>query len=148
MLVMGATMGLLSDFFVAKPDAVTTYDGGTSFPRELYCQYKGLMPVEVSGILASLRGVPWDAALLDEFPIVHQDSEEGPWTIAIPDDMTDSLASLKESDFGAQATAWSEATREELDWSASDFDPVVRDLVRLARLARETGKSLYLWNCL
>jgi hypothetical protein len=58
------------------------------------------------------------------------------------------LAELKGDDIGPQSLAWAEANKEELAWDASDFEPIVRDLVRLARAARTSGKSVYLWNCL
>lgn len=141
-------MGLLSAFFIAKAEDAASYGSEHPYPAGDCCQYKHLSPLQAAQILAVLRRIPYDVSLLDEFPLVHQESEDGPWTAKVPDDMTAALAELKESAISAQALAWSEATKEELAWNASDFDPIVRDLVRLARTARASGKSLFLWNCL
>jgi hypothetical protein len=141
-------MGLLSDFFIAEPVDATTYGGEDPYPAADCCQYKDLSPLQAAQILAVLRGVPYDVSLLNEFPLVHEETDEGPWTVKIPDDMVAALAQLKESDLGAQSLAWSEATKEELNWDAAEFEPIVRDLIRLARAARGSGKSLFLWNCL
>jgi hypothetical protein len=140
-------MGMLSDFFVASPSDAVTYTEDTPFPAADCCQYKDLSPLQGAQILAVIRGVPYDVSLLHEFPLVHEAGEDGPWTVKIPDDMTAALAHLKESDVGSQALAWSGATKEELNWDASDFEPIVRDLIKLAYAAQESGKSLFLCNC-
>jgi hypothetical protein len=141
-------MGLLSDFFIAKPEDASTYNGKSSFASTDCCQYKQVSPLQAAQILAVLRGIPYEASLLREFPFVHQECEDGPWTTKVPDDMTAALAHLEESEIRSQALAWSVATKEELRWRASDFEPIVRDLIKLAREAQGGGKSLFLWNCL
>jgi hypothetical protein len=141
-------MGLLSDFFVAKPADAATYGGEEPYPSSECCQYKHLSPLQAAQFLAVLRRTPYHVSLLSEFPLVHQESEDGPWTVQLPEDMTAALAELKDGDVASQARAWSEATREELAWDAAAFEPIVHDLIRLARIARRSSRSLFLWNCL
>jgi hypothetical protein len=141
-------MGLLSDFFIARPDTAKSYGGDDPFPATDCCQYKDLSPLQAAQILAVLRGVPYDVSLLGEFPLVHQVSQDGPWTAKMPDDMVARLAQLRDNEIGPQSLAWAQATQEELAWDASDFEPIVRDLARLAQAAQTSGKSVYLWNCL
>ena len=141
-------MGLLSDFFIAKPDAVKTYGGDSQLLGEDCCQYKHLSPLQAAQILAVLRGTEYDLSLLDEFPLAYEASEDGPWTVQLPDDMVSRLAELNDSDVAPQALAWARETEEELGWGAAEFESIVRDLIRLARAARASGKSMYLWNCL
>jgi hypothetical protein len=141
-------MGLLSDFFIAKPDAAKLYGGDTPFPAADRCQHKNLSPLQAAQIFAVMRGIPYDVSLLDEFPLVHEETDGGPWTVKIPDEMVTALAQLPDSEIGPQSLAWAEATAEELAWGAEDFEPIVGDLVRLAGAARASGRSMFLWNCL
>jgi len=141
-------MGMLSEFFIAEPRDVAKYDDeDAAFPEADCCRYKHLGVLEVERLCAVLRAIPFESALSD-FDVVHQESDEGPWTTKIPDDVTALLAQFQESDVAPLALAWSEATKEELGWDASGFGPIVRDLIRLARAANHSGKSLYFWLCL
>jgi hypothetical protein len=141
-------MSVLSDFFVATPDTAKLYVGHEPFPTAHYCQYKSLTPLQAAQILAVLRGTPYHVSLIGEFPLVDEKTEDGPWTVKVPDDMVTRLAELQDVEVQTQSVAWAVETKEELAWTPVEFEPIVRDLVRLARAARADGKSMYLWNCL
>jgi hypothetical protein len=141
-------MGILSDFFIANPASASSYDSGQGVPETDRTQWKGITPLQAAQMLAVLRRVPYDITLIRDFPLVHEDGEDGPWTQECPDDFVELLAIQVESDVPKVAAAWASATSTELGWSAMDFKPIVADLIRLARQAKSSGKSLYLWNCL
>jgi hypothetical protein len=140
-------MAILSDFFIADDSTTPEYDSGRQFPAEDRCQFKSISPLEAAGILSVLRGGGNRIEMLDEFPsLTPQDAEE--WIQRVPADMTSSLAALNDSQIPGIAQRCADLTAEELGWSSDDFQDVLKQLRDLARRARDTGKSMYLWNSL
>lgn len=140
-------MGILSDFFIADGPGVPDYQGGQAVPAEDRCQLKSITPLEAAGMLAVLRGDDDCLSLLDEFEVLTpEDAEE--WTMSVPSDMVQRLAAIGPSEVSAVAAEFATATIEELGWSQDDFEPVVSELSALAKRAIESGKNMYLWNCL
>lgn len=138
-------MGVLSDFFIADESPTPEYDSGSQFPAEDRCQFKSITPLEAAGILAVLRGGGDRIEMLDEFPsLTPQDADE--WIQRVPPDMTSALAALNDAQMPDVAQQCADLTAEELGWSSDDFQDVLQQLRALARRARDTGKSMYLWN--
>ena len=140
-------MGLLSDFFIADASPIPRYDGGEGFDDADKCQFKGLTPLQGGQLLALLRGKKYKADMVSEFKLVTPEDAED-WTMSVPPDFVSALAKLKPNEIPGLAAKFAKATAEELGWSADDFVPIISDLSRLARRALETGKTMYLWNCL
>jgi len=140
-------MGILSDFFIADGSTVPNYDGGEEFDTTDKCQFKGLSPLQGGQFLAVLRGQEYVVDMVSEFKLVTLEDAED-WTMSVPQDMVDKLATIQNDQISDIAAQFANATREELGWSPDDFIPVVTELVALARRAIETNKSMYLWNCL
>jgi hypothetical protein len=140
-------MGLLSDFFIADASPVPKYEGGERFDDADKCQFKHITPLQGGQFLAVLRGQDYTVKMVSEFKLVTAEDADD-WTMTVPQDMVDALATLKTEDIHSLAAKFAEATAEELGWSPDDFVPIVRDLSALARRAAANGKTMYLWNCL
>jgi hypothetical protein len=146
-------MGVLSDYLLASESEAEA--GADSIPLDSpdRIPLKGIQHVEISRLQCQLTGREWTPEVIDEYPIVFQGSEEGPWVFRLPAELVDRLARLAKDEIDAAATTW---------WSIDEFQPhgglqgadladIRTCLVRLAELAkrgRETGKDLYLWLCL
>ena len=140
-------MGILSDFFIAETGKVPDYLGSSDFPAADRCQFKSITPLEAAGVLSVLRGSGDRVELIGEFKLLTpEDAEE--WTMIIPDDMMSLLAALTEPRLSKVAKQCSIETAEEVAWSPEDFHFVLSHLRDLAIRARETGRSMYLWNSL
>jgi hypothetical protein len=140
-------MSLLSDFFIADASRAPKYDGGEAFNDADKCQFKGLSPLQGAQFLAILRGQEYTIDMVSEFKLVTPEDAED-WTMAVPQDMIDALAKLKPDQVPGLAARFAAATAEELGWSPDDFIPILRGLSALARRAIDTGRTMYLWNCL
>jgi hypothetical protein len=140
-------MGVLSDFFIADRSTVPDYCGGEQLEDEDKCQYKRLTPLQAAQLLAVLRKQEYHVGLIGEFQLVTPEEAEE-WTMSVPEDMVAKLAEIEEADVRHVAEQFAEATADELGWSPDDFVPIVTALAALARRAIESGKAMYLWNCL
>lgn len=140
-------MSILSDFFIAEAGSVPSYDGGDGFVAQDKCQFRRITPLEASGMLAVLRGGIDRMQLLGEFELLTpQDAEE--WTMSIPQDMVELLAAANQASMPFLAKSFAEVTSGELGWQEQDFMPVVEELSALAKRALDSGKAMFLWNCL
>ena len=140
-------MGILSDFFIADASTVPNYAGGEQFEAPDKCQFKGLTPLQGGQFLAVLRGKEYVVDMVSEFKLVTPEDAED-WTMSVPQDMVETLAAIEVDQIPNFASQFAYATSAELGWSADDFEPIVTQLAALARRAADTGKSMYLWNCL
>jgi len=140
-------MSVLSDFFIADESSSPAYDPSSDFPAEDRCRFKSITPLEAAGILSVLRGGGDSVEMMDEFPLLApEDAEE--WIVSVPHDMPALLRELNDNELVVAARRCADATKEELGWSANDFDGVLRDLRQLSMCATATGKRMYLWNSL
>ena len=135
-------MSLLADIYISRDDEAVSYD---TTPDQFAdrAQYKGFTPFSM--LWSIMRGVEWDVALTDEFPCLLQIDGGERLIHRLPSAMVTELAALSPDRVASVTTAW--AATEELSCSPEDIRPVIDDLVRLARRATETGRSLHLWNC-
>jgi hypothetical protein len=109
-------MGLLADLHLSQDGQAARYDAA---PAEFpdRLESKGLTTLELSTVWALMRGVEWSAESMDtDFPIVMTRDEGEVMISRLPDAMARELA------------------------------PFLEDMIRLARNATETGRSIYLWN--
>jgi hypothetical protein len=140
-------MGVLSDFFIADDSSVPQYDCGPNFPAEDRCQFKSITPLEAAGVLAVLRGGGDRIEMMSEFRcLTPEDAEE--WTQSVPSDMTSSLGKLTDTEIPEVAQRCADVTAEELGWTTTDFEAVLKELCALARRASSSGRAMYLWNSL
>jgi hypothetical protein len=138
-------MSLLAELYLSRGDQeAIKYDTepGTFKDRE---QYSSFTELELSTLLAGIRGIEWDVNLVDEFPSVLLE-DGGERTIhRVPTAMTAALAGLTPEQISTAATKW--AATDELACEPSNVQPIIEGLVRLAKNASETGRNIYLWNC-
>lgn len=163
-------MGVLTDYFRAT-DAATVVramqrtDGGplvgTAQPSFDGVEAKFLDPVVVLGkLIATVKRVPWDVDLVEEAPVWPTtptpdwaDPPEGdawvtgPWVTELGTATRDALAEVPDCEVREAVDVWVQV--EELRGvPAEQMQPVVDDLIRLARRAREAGEQVYCWTCL
>jgi len=135
-------MGLLSDIYISSDGEALSYDASPEQFTERV-QYKRISPLELSTLWAIIRDVEWDS--LEEPACVLIEDEGERLIHRLPSAMVSDLARLTPDQIGLVSEKWGET--EELDWPPGEARPVVEDLVRLARRAIESGRNVYLWNC-
>jgi hypothetical protein len=147
-------MGVLTDYLIATEAEAQA--GAESIPldSEDRIDLKGIQHVPLSHLHCILTGREWSSGIIDEYQLVHEASEDGPWVYRLPADLVARLAGLKENHFDVFAKAW---------WATEHFQPLgemnegyeiaeVKEyliaLTKLARRAQERGKMLYMWMSL
>ncbi|QGJ72159.1 Hypothetical protein PBC10988_38750 [Planctomycetales bacterium 10988] len=140
-------MGLSSDFFLAEGSNIPEYDGGVGFPSEEVCQFRDISPLQGEQFWAVLRNEDYNPKKVGEFRLVTAEDAED-WTMQVPTEMVDLLAQVEESEVPGLAEKFSQATYEELEWPPFAFVAIITELSNLARRAKATGKTMYLWNSL
>ena len=137
-------MGVLADMYVSRDDEAVRYDSTPDGFAER-AQYKNFTPLELSMLWAIMRGIEWDVALMDEFPCLLQQEGGERLIHRLPAAMVTDLSKLAPEQIAAVTPKW--AATQELGWPPEETRPVIEDLARLARQASDSGRSLYLWNC-
>jgi len=137
-------MSVLADIYISPEDEAVNYDTAPDQFTER-AQYKGMTPLEISMLWSIMQGVEWDVALMDEFPCLLQIDGGERLVHKFPAEMVAELAKLSPERAATVTAAW--AATEELSCSPEDIRPTVDDLVRLAGRAIESGRSMFLWNC-
>lgn len=137
-----------ADFIVADLDAAMSYDmfvrgQGSRPPLVDILENGNLTGIEVTTLWAILEGVAWNA---DHhiLPELLADGEGDSWLHEFPSDLVQLLAKIDEQSVLDAAKEWS--ATEELMCSPSDLVPGLRELSRLACVAREAKSSLFLWG--
>jgi len=140
-------MSILSDFFIADQSEALQYAGGEGVHESDRCQFRRITPLEAAAMLQIFRNAEDRIALLKEFVLISpREAEE--WTMTVPHDMVESLASLDAGGTSTLAQKLAAATSEELGWPVGDFESVVVALSQLAQRAIASKKNMYLWNSL
>jgi hypothetical protein len=137
-------MGVLADIYISRNDEARGYDK-TPDRFANRAQYKGFTPLELSTLWSLMRGTEWDIALMEEFPCLLQVDGGERLIHGLPATMISDLSRLTPEQIATLSPKW--AGTEELCWSPDDAREVIESLVRLARDATESGRGLYLWNC-
>jgi hypothetical protein len=138
-------MGVLADLYLSRDDAeAIQYDASPeSFAdRE---QYGNFTDLELSTLWAGMRNIKWDVSLYDHFSKILTVDEGERMIVRLPAEMTAELAGLTSAEISGNATKW--AATDELRCQPADVQPLIEGLVRLAKKASESGRSIYLWNC-
>lgn len=153
-------MGVLYDYFRAKDDAAAVslmedLDGGPVVVSDGAhvdaVDLKGIEPAVTLGKLVSLvRGVSWEADLVDLQLLWSGDEQEGPWLMSLDPGTRDTLASIDEAQVRELSARWGRI--EELAWGGplpdDEMLPVIEEIAALAQRARDAGENLYCWCCL
>lgn len=138
-------MGLLADLYLAHDDDAARYDTTPeSFTDR--AQFTSMTPGELSTLWAIMRGVEWDADILDQFACLLEVDGGERLIHRVPAGMLIDLVALSPDRVASVTAEW--AATEELSCPPEHVRPIVDALVRLSRLAHETDRSLHLWNCI
>jgi len=137
-------MSVLSDIYISRDDEAVKYDTAPDTFAER-AQFTGMTPLEYSTLWAIMRGVAWQASSMRDFPCLLQKDGGERLVHGFPPAMLTALGQLTPDKIREVAGKW--AATDELACSTADIQPVIEALVRLARSATASGRSLYLWNC-
>jgi hypothetical protein len=145
-------MGILSDIFVSTPEDAVKYEAillasQNKLPKDRYerVQYKGLTSLEFARLWAIMDNRPWtmESYWLDNV----QHTDDGSSSLDhFPDILVAKLAKWDDHLLSPTADEWGKT--EELQSDGATLLPILTDLRRLARVAQQTTRSMYLWNSL
>jgi hypothetical protein len=133
---------VLGEFFASKADEIDDafVEGGPYGRRSPTVEAKTISSVSIATLGEILGAGTYD----DLFERI-----EGPQAASgeagidqVPDEVRNALASA--DDLDAIADRWA-ATEEMVDWEPADVREVVRDLSRLARIARDADHHIWFW---
>lgn len=132
-------MGLLTELFVADENEAKAY-GPESAGRFAGVQLGGLTNLEFESLWAILASEEWSPKAHSLSQVASSDNC---WTFRFPHPYVERLIRLDGPLIQAAAKTW--AATEEISGSTSDVEPVIESLAKLARLADESRRGLYLW---
>lgn len=136
-------MRALASIYVSRDQDALGYDQNPeSFA--VSSQHRNYGPLELSILWSMMRGIEWNAPLLDEFVCLLQRDSGERLIHRIPWRMVSALAALQPQQVTGLAATW--GSIEELDWTPDQAKGVMEDLVRLSRHAVASHRTLYLWN--
>jgi len=137
-------MGLLADIYLASSDEeASKYDSSPdAFVDRL--QYKGFTELQLSTLWAIILGVNWQAKSLRQFiDVFHTDNGER-LICRLPAAMLNDLTNSTPEQISSAARSW--AATSEMRCGPADSRSIIEGLIVFARRAKETNRSVYLWN--
>jgi len=139
-------MSVQADVYVASDDQdALRYDNQPAAFEERE-QFGNFTELELSTLWAKITGIEWNVESLREFHTVL-DQDDGERCIKrLPAAMALELARLSPDQISTSASKW--AATDEMACEATDVQPIIEALVRLAKRASATGRNIYFWNCL
>jgi hypothetical protein len=165
-------VGTLSDYFRAADAKAAAramkLPGGPLLPEPAFdgVEAKGIDPCVVLGqLVAIIREVPWDVELVrttlvwpppDTQPRSEEEynalPEDSPWKAgALLEELSrqvrDTLAAVDDALLPAIAAQWARIEEFYGNMSTDDAQSLIKDLVGLARRARDGDDALYCWSC-
>jgi hypothetical protein len=135
-------MGVLTDYFLASPAELERLKEDI-VPAEEFdsVDAKGIDQVKLAQLYEIVCGLPYLDAM-SRFRLVHEVSEDGPWTTTVDPELVSALADLSDSELLETASRWSKIEEFTLDgWSESDVMDVLTRLQQLAKEAVENEKN-------
>lgn len=139
-------MEILADLLMASPEDIPTIVA-SEYPLGSFrgVNIDGLDPLMLVALQASVTGQPLDS-LTELYHPVAQASENGPWLIQIPSELTEHLAGLQPPDYPAVAKGWTTVnTPTGVELSTTEAEKFLGQMAYLAQTAVFDGKHLFLW---
>jgi hypothetical protein len=138
-------MGIIADFIIASENEALHYGKTQSgIPVDDRLEMKSITMVELSTLLAILKGEEWHDGLLDLFPMLEDPADPELCVTRVPDELLGRLTA-SEHDWEQVAKKW--AATEEMQWNPEDARTVIEELTHLALRAERLRKPIHLWNC-
>ena len=135
-------MGLLTELFVATDAEAKAYDHNSA-DRFRSAKLGGLTNLEFETLWAILAGEEWSPKIHALGDIASSNST---WTFKFPRAYIDRLRAVDAQGICDAAKWW--AVTEELSCEPADLEPVIEQLVSLARSLDESNESLFVWTSL
>lgn len=144
-------MGVLTDYFIANDDqdaarAHASLSGpkGAGFET---AEWKSVDPVVTLAMLDQVvtgrDALEWIKSGAPDSSVAGSETDEH-WVFRVYDHHRAVLEGIRDDQVADVARRWG-ATDELSDWAPRDVEAILRDLVRLARTAREKEQGLYCW---
>ncbi len=138
-------MSLLSDIYVASPEAATSYDEQQTVADGDRAQLPGVTFLELSTLWALLEAREWEDSYMNAFACVFERDGGERLIYSLPTQFVARLASLDAGSIQSAAELWSQT--EELACSAADVVPGITEMAEVARRGEQSGRRLYIWTC-
>jgi hypothetical protein len=107
---------------------------------------KGIDHVKLGRLLSILTGEQFNMSVIDEFTLLQEASDDGPWVYQIPHRLIDHLARLDIHELDGITNQWSLIEEFSLDaWPPDVVASVLSQLHSLAGKAKDAGKDLLMW---
>ena len=136
-------MSVLSDLYVSTPDEALRYDETQSAPENERAQLKRLTTLEYSMLWAILEGKPWELSSMKAFEMIMIEDDGERLIYRFPETLVELAGGLDDAAIAAAAEPW--ANTEEMRCDPEDTKFIIGELRRVARVAKETNRNLYLW---
>jgi hypothetical protein len=145
-------MGIITDIFVASPEAAADYAASQLRGRPAHmrkyqpAEHRGLTPLEFSSLWALIAGEEWNPKKHMLAEVSFGDGNES-WLFRFPEPFIRLLANLGDEQVDQYSFEW--AKTEELSGSTpADVRTIIVDLRRMAKAALASGHPMYLWGSL
>ena len=143
-------MGVLTELVIADKSEAETIAASFS-PSEHWkgIDAKGHSEITLGLLLCVLRGEEFDEAIHEEFPLLAQASEEGPWIFETPNDLTVRLNRLDDSEIPSVASGWLTMGEDDLRGFDKDYaEGFIREFKLLAAESIARQKPVLMWMSL
>jgi hypothetical protein len=141
-------MGVLTDIIIADETEAESI-GKANVPCESWSgmDAKGIDQIKLGMLLSIVSHQPYITDLINEFTLLHEESDDGPWIYIIPQRLVSALAVLNDETLEQVAKEWSEI--EEFNrWKKNDVAVILNEICALAKNALIQKKALLMWMSL
>lgn len=122
--------------------AIGSVDDLTGF---MHVELPSLDPLKLLTLYTIVADVEFDEDMIELFPMVGGDEEEGPWVVEIPAVLRDALVALPADKLPEAASQWADTDElQDEGWSTDQAGLVIESLKKLASLSKTTAQQLYL----
>ena len=141
-------MSLLSDFYVAAPEAAIAYDTNRALPDSERAEFSGLTYNALADLWAILQGTEATPQHAEAFEPVLVVAGGERLINRFPAEFVSKLTLLDDASTSTAAAKWVQTGElAYMSCEPSHVIPIINAASRLARNAQQNGKSLYLWMC-
>jgi hypothetical protein len=138
-------VSVLAHLYVSTADKAPEYDESQEAPESERAELTGFTYIEFSTLWAIMEGKPWEDAHMDSFESIMEKDNGERMIFRFPDAFVALAAGLDDPAIEAAAEEWAET--DELECDPEDVQPVIEELRRVARVAKDSKRGLYVWNC-
>ncbi|HEY6971446.1 MAG TPA: hypothetical protein VJA94_19715 [Candidatus Angelobacter sp.] len=138
-------MGILADIFISRDEEAVGYDSNPNLPPSDRMEAKRITPLELSTLWAITSGKRWDISFMKEFKCIFEKDSGERLIHRVPAAMVQDLMNLAPGRIQTVASVW--ANTEEMNWPVDNACNFIEEVVSLAQRASESGRNVYVWNC-